>query len=272
MSTLAPHALPVSRRQVASALVLGFLAAGAWVATVDRMGGVETGDRFTVGSLGFFVVLWVLMMAAMMFPSVWPAVAVYGAVSSRRGGTRLGGRSLVFVAGYISSWAAFGLAAFALLAVVRKVGLDALSGEELARYVVAPVALAAALYQATPVKRACLRGCRGPFSFFLEHWREGKRGALWMGSRHGTYCVGCCWMLMLVLLSLGLMSFVWMAVVSLAIAVEKLTPPRWGRLASGLLAAALGALALVALAKPSWLPGGMGGMAGGMDADAGKTR
>ena len=83
-----------------------------------------------------------------------------------------------------------------------------------------------------------------------------------MGLRHGMYCAGCCWLLMLVLLALGVMSITWMAVISVAIAVEKLTPLRWARLASGVLTVGLVALAVVAIAKPSWLPGVGSGMGG----------
>jgi len=225
---------------------------------------MEMGGRFSVGSLGFFVVLWVLMMAAMMFPSVWPAVAMYGLVVRRRAslGRHTLSRSASFVAGYVGSWTIFGLAAFGLLAVARSAGLDSLSTAELARYVVAPVVLAAALYQVAPIKQACLQHCRGPLHFFLEHWRDGNRGAFMMGARHGMYCVGCCWMLMLVLLALGVMNVTWMVVVSVAITVEKLAPAFFARRASGLLTVGLAALALVALVKPSWLPG-VAGMMGG---------
>jgi predicted metal-binding membrane protein len=261
METVAPYISWASRRRVAAAVVLGGLTVGAWFASVTASAGMEMGGRFSVGSLGFFVVLWVLMMAAMMFPSVWPAVAVYGLVVRRRAsmGAHLLARSAIFVAGYIGSWTAFGLAAFGLLAVARASGLDSLSTAELARYVVAPVALAGAAYQVAPFKQACLRHCRGPLHFFLEHWRDGARGALVMGARHGAYCVGCCWMLMLVLLALGVMSVTWMVVVSAAIAVEKLAPVGWARRASGVLTVGLAALALLALVKPSWLPG-VGGM------------
>ncbi len=270
MSMVVSNTSLASRRRVATAIVLGSLTVGAWLASVGRMDGMEMGGRFSVGSLGFFLVLWVLMMAAMMFPSVWPAVAIHGLVLRRRAaeGTNSLARSATFVAGYVGSWTAFGLGAFGLLAVARAAGLDTLSHGELSRYVVAPVALAGALYQVVPFKQACLRHCRGPFSFFLEHWREGARGALLMGARHGAYCVGCCWMLMLVLLALGVMSVTWMAVVSVAIAVEKLAPAGWARRAGILLTAALGALALVALVKPAWLPG-TGGTVGGMN-DANK--
>jgi predicted metal-binding membrane protein len=260
MTSLASSIPVAAPRRVATAVVLGALAAGAWFASLERMGGTM-GGRFTVGSLGFFVVLWVLMMSAMMFPSAWPAVAVYGLVVRRRAsaGANTLVRSAAFVAGYVGAWTLFGLAAFGLLAAARAAGLDTVSSTELSRYAVAPVAFAGALYQLAPVKQVCLRNCRGPLSFFLGHWREGTPGALAMGARHGSYCVGCCWMLMLVLLALGVMSVTWMAVVSVAIAVEKLAPAAWGRLASALLTAGLVALAVVAAARPSWLPG-VGGM------------
>jgi predicted metal-binding membrane protein len=248
MEMVASYISQASRRRVVAAVVVGCLTVGAWLASVGAMQGMEMGGRFSVGSFGFFVVLWVLMMAAMMFPSVWPAIAVYGMVVRRRAaaGAHSLGRSAAFVAGYIGVWAAFGLYAFALLAVARASGLDSLSPAELARYVVAPVALAGAVYQVAPFKQSCLRQCRGPLHFFLEHWRDGARGALVMGARHGAYCIGCCWMLMLVLLALGVMSVASMVVVSIAIAVEKLA-----------------ALALVALVKPLWLPG-VGGSGGGV--------
>lgn len=256
MSSVASNTSPVWTRRVATAVVFGCLALVAWFASIERMAGEDMGGRFSVGSLGFFVVLWVLMMAAMMFPSAWPAVAMYGLVVRRRApAAQAQARSSAFVAGYLGSWTAFGFAAFGLLALARAGGLDTLTGNELARYVVAPVALAAALYQVAPFKQVCLRHCRGPLSFFMGHWRDGARGAFAMGARHGAYCVGCCWMLILVLLVLGAMSVTWMAVVSVAIAVEKLAPAPWARLASGLLTTGLVALAVVAVARPSWLPG-----------------
>ncbi len=264
VSTLVPTSSPAGQRRLAAAVVLGALAVVAWIASVDRMNAMSMGSRLSVGSLGFFVVLWVLMMAAMMFPSVWPVIATHALVISRRAGAgRSHGRSVAFVGGYLGAWTAFGLVAFGLLWVARSAGLDTLSDNELARYGVAPIALVAAVYQGVPLKRVCLKQCRGPLSFFIEHWREGIRGALRMGLRHGAYCVGCCWLLMAVLVAIGVMSITWMAVVSVAIAVEKLAPPRWAWLASGALTAGLVAVAVVALARPSWLPGvgsGMGKM------------
>src|SRR5260370_35874205 len=161
MDMAAPQFPRGSRRRVGAAVGLGALGVGAWLARLDAMRGMEMGGRFWVGSLGFFVVLWVLMMAAMMFPSVWPAVAVYGLVVRRRaspGGHSLA-RSATFVTGYVGSWTVFGLGAFGLLAVARSAGLDSLSTAGLARYVGAPVALAGGVYQAVPFQQAGLRHC-----------------------------------------------------------------------------------------------------------------
>ena len=264
MSTITSNVLPFSRRRVATVVVLVGLGIAAWFAAADRMTGMEMGGHFDAGSFGFFVVLWVLMMAAMMFPSVWPAVAIFGLVVRRRlpADASALGRSTVFVLGYLASWTAFGMVAFASLALARNVGLDGLSDADLSRYIVAPIALAAAAYQFVPFKQSCLRHCRGPLSFFLDHWRDGRAGALAMGSRHGAYCVGCCWMMMVVLLAVGVMSIAWMAFVSLSIAIEKLAPPRFARVASRSLTVGLVVLALIALFQPAWLPGidGMQGM------------
>jgi predicted metal-binding membrane protein len=250
-----------TRRRLATAVVLSVLAVFAWIASIRQMNGTGMDSRFSVGTFGFFIGLWVVMMAAMMFPSVWPTVALYGTIARNRAavGVRAGFASTTFVIAYLASWATYGVLAFGVLELASHSRLGDLSDEQLARYVVAPVALAAAIYELVPLKQACLRHCRSPFSFLLAHWRGGATGALQMGAIHGAYCVGCCWMLMLVLLALGMMSITWMAVVSVAIAVEKLAPRKFGRAASTVLTAGLLVLAVVALVRPSALPG-VGGM------------
>ena len=234
-------------------LVLCALAGLAWLASVDRMRGMGMGVRFAPGAFVAFVVLWVVMMAAMMFPSVAPAVTVHAMVMARRGSS-VSGLSTAFVAGYLAAWAVAGLVAYGFLRVAAASPLGSFSDHRLARYVVAPVAFAAAVYELTPLKHVCLRQCQGPLMFLMRHWREGRAGAARMGVRHGGYCVGCCWALMLVLLALGVMSVTWMAIVALAIAFEKLTP-RLGRSSSVVVAVGLLGLALVALVRPGWLPG-----------------
>lgn len=230
-----------------------------WALSVWRMRGMDMEGRFDAGALAPFLLLWVVMMGAMMLPSVAPAVGVQRRVMRRRArrGASLTGGSAAFVAGYLAAWTAVGGVVFVALRLLSAV-LGDLSDADLARRLIAPSALVAALYQATPLKRVCLRGCRSPFDFLLSRWREGRGGALRMGFEHGAYCVGCCVMLMAVLVAFGAASVTWMALVAAAIAAEKLLPPRL--VAGGAaVAVALVVLALVALVKPSLLPGLDGG-------------
>jgi predicted metal-binding membrane protein len=245
----------LDRRSIVVVAMLLALAVLAWIAATRQMRGMSMADRFDPGAFAAYVALWVVMMAAMMFPSVWPAVTLYGSMLRHRAGrgAALAGGSTAFVGGYLFAWTAFGIASFALL-VAASHALSGVSDESVARFVVVPVALAGAVYQVTPLKRTCLHHCRGPFDLFMQHWRDGRSGALTMGARHGSYCVGCCWLLMGLMLVVGLMSVAWMAIVSAAIAVEKLVPgPE--RLASGVVATGFALVAVIALVDPSLLPG-----------------
>jgi predicted metal-binding membrane protein len=256
----------LDRRTVVIVAILGGLAVLAWVAAVRQMRGMSMGDRFDPGAFAVFVPLWVVMMAAMMFPSVWPAVTLHGGMMRHRAGrgAALAGGSSAFVGGYLLAWTAFGIASFVLLVFASR-ALGGVSDADIARFVVAPVALAGAAYQFTPLKRACLHHCRGPLDLFMRHWRDGRRGALSMGARHGTYCVGCCWLLMGLMLAVGLSSIAWMAIVAAAIGVEKLIPgPE--RLASAVVATGFLLVAVIALVDPGALPGfvmSSGGMGNG---------
>jgi predicted metal-binding membrane protein len=151
-----------------------------------------------VGTFGFFCWLWIAMSAAMMLPSLVPAVSLVA---------HLGRSSTAFVVGYFAVWAATGVAAYG--------AARALAGTS--RFLVAGAILAAAAYQATPLKDACLRRCRNPLGLL------GRRGALGSGLEHGVVCLGCCWALMLAMLALGAGSLLWMAAVAAAIFVEKVT-------------------------------------------------
>jgi predicted metal-binding membrane protein len=237
---------------VASLLVLALV---AWMVSIRVMDGMAMDGRYALGAPVAFLSVWVLMMAAMMFPSVWPAVIVHGRLLGRRAdrGRPEPGRGTAFVSGYLLSWALYGALAFSVVAVVRH-SLSGLSDPDLARYVVAPIALVGAVYQAAPLKRFCLDHCRAPMFWLMEHWREGVRGSLMMGVQHGGFCVGCCWLLMALMVAAGAMSITWMALIAIAIALEKLVPiPPW--VASGLIAAGFLTVAVVAVADPSLLPG-----------------
>jgi predicted metal-binding membrane protein len=232
------------------------LAAAAWVVTGVRMGGMEAGPGTYHGTLGFFVSTWVVMMAAMMFPSVYPVVAVYQRIHDsrrERGKSAPAGAKACFVLGYLAIWTATGLAAYAVLRLGAAASIDALAWDRAGRYVAGGVLIAAAAYELTPLKNACLSHCRGPLGFFMEHWHDGRAGALRMGVVHGAWCVGCCWALMAALFALGAMSILWMGLVAAMIALEKLLP--WRRLAVGSVTVVLVVLGSAIALAPQDVPG-----------------
>jgi predicted metal-binding membrane protein len=235
---------------------LMLLAVAAWVVTGTRMNGMDAGPGTGLGTLGFYVTTWVVMMAAMMFPSVAPFVAIYAALLRDRRAKSLpapAGAPGFLLAGYLVTWTVAGLAAFGLFAAGRALVGHQLAWDAAGRWVAAGVLLAAAAYELTPVKDACLTRCRGPLTFILESWRDGRAGALWMGVEHGAWCVGCCWALMAALFALGVMSIAWMVVVALLITVEKLLP--WRTAATAAVAGVLLALAVGVAAVPDRVPG-----------------
>src|SRR3954447_829655 len=225
------------------------LAAVAWWSTADRMAGMDEGPGTALGALGWFLGVWVVMMAAMMLPSAAPTVALYARMTRRRSP----GGSLVFAAGYLLTWTAAGALAYGLVALGRARLGDLLAWDGAGRWVAGGTLLVAAAYELTPAKDVCLAKCRSPLGFLLSSWRGGLAGALTMGARHGAWCVGCCWALMASLFALGVMSLAWMAFVAALIALEKTLP--WGRVATYATAAVLLGLGVVLIAAPDAVPG-----------------
>jgi predicted metal-binding membrane protein len=246
---------PLERGQIALIALLLVLSVIGWLLTGERMGGMDAGPGTDPGSLGFYVSAWVVMMAAMMFPSIAPMVLTYRRIHKRRRelGKARPGATAVFVAGYLVAWTTFGLAAYALLETIRSLSIDPLSWNEGGRYLAGGVIAAAAVYQLTPAKDACLTKCRGPLDFVLGYWRGGYGGALRMGVEHGAWCVGCCWALMAALFALGVMSVGWMVFVAALIATEKLLP--WKAIANRGIAALLLVLAIGVALLPAQVPG-----------------
>jgi predicted metal-binding membrane protein len=242
-------ALTAVRARLGLIAVLLALAAVAWWSTADRMAGMDEGPGTELGALGWFLGVWAVMMAAMMFPSAAPTVALYGRMTRRR--TSLA--PLVFAAGYLLTWTAFGLVAYALVELVRGALGDQLAWDEAGRWVAGGTLLVAAAYEVTSLKDACLAHCRSPMGYLIGSWRDGLGGALSMGARHGAWCVGCCWALMAALFALGVMSLAWMAFVAALVALEKLLP--WGRVATWGTAAILVVLAVLLIASPESVPG-----------------
>jgi predicted metal-binding membrane protein len=232
------------------------LAVVAWGVTDDRMQGMDAGPGTDPGGFGFYVTVWVVMMAAMMFPSIWPMVVMHARLQEgkrERGDAVPAGATALFVAGYLLTWTVAGLAFYAVLETGRALSIDALSWDRAGPYVAGGVIVAAAAYQLTPLKDACLRRCRSPFFFLMGAWKPGRLGALRMGVEHGGWCVGCCWALMAALFALGVMSVGWMAFIAALIATEKLLP--WKAVANRGIAVLLVALGLAVAFAPEDVPG-----------------
>ena len=210
---------------------------------------MDGGPWTSLGGLGWFVGVWVVMMAAMMFPSVAPTVALYSRMTQRRSPVP----GLVFVGGYLLRGRSPGSPPTASRPQAGASRAACSPGTAPAAGSPARRSLVAAVYELTPLKDYCLGKCRSPLGQLLGSWRGGVRGALSMGVRNGAYCVGCCWALMASLFALGVMSLVWMAFVAALIAVEKLLP--WQRVATYGTTAILLALAIMMFAAPHALPG-----------------
>lgn len=244
----APSAILVAAGLIGLAIV-------TWILTIERMGGMDAGPGTDLGALGWFLGVWVTMMAAMMFPSVAPMVVVVGRVSGERDGGRLGplASTAPFVAGYLAAWTAYGLAVYGIYRAVAAADPAALAWDREGPLVAGAAVAAAGAYELTPLKRVCLRHCRTPLSFVLHRWRKGAGGAFAMGLEHGAWCLGCCVGLMLVLVVLGVMSITWMAVVAGIIFAEKVLPG--GQRLTVAVAACLIAVGLWIVSAPDSVPG-----------------
>jgi predicted metal-binding membrane protein len=176
------------------------------------------------GSSGFFglTLMWFVMMAAMMAPTVWPWIRSVHHLSGDESSspTLFAGQ---FTAGYLVAWLGYSaLAALLQLTLVAAAMLDPISG--MTSWAGATVFAVAGVYQFVPLKRACLTHCRSPLGYFLARWRGGRSGAFRMGLDHGVYCVGCCWALMAVVLAVGVMNRWWMGALTAIALVEQVAP------------------------------------------------
>ena len=179
--------------------------------------------------------MWAIMMAAMMIPSAIPMVMVYTGLSRTRRKKGLPYTSvLVFVAGYLLAWMLFSLGISFIQWPMHVAGAMNPMMESSTYLLSGAVLIAAGIYQWTPYKNACLEKCRSPLGFLLNEWRKGTSGAVVMGLRHGLYCLGCCWALMLVLFAVGIMNVLWVLLIAGFVLVEKVMPaPKAIRLVSG---------------------------------------
>jgi predicted metal-binding membrane protein len=245
-SSLRP-AYAATRAHLGIVAVLVALAAIGWWWTIVEMRGMDDGPWTALGTFGWFLGVWVVMMAAMMFPSVSPTVALYARMSR----SRL--LPVAFTTGYVATWAAAGVVAFLISLITTRAAHGGLRWDNAGQWIAGVTLLVAAGYELTPLKDVCLGKCRSPLGTLLGTWRAGWTGAFRMGLGNGAWCVGCCWALMASLFALGVMSVTWMAVVAGLIAIEKTIP--WRHLATYGTAIVLVVLGVIVLIAPEALPG-----------------
>jgi predicted metal-binding membrane protein len=166
-------------------------------------------------------IMWTVMMGAMMLPSAAPMMLSFATLNRKR---NEGGRTLLFGAAYVALWAAFGGVATLTQWVLQSFGLITPMIVSTSATLSAALLLIAGVFQFSPIKRACLRACRSPLGFLMSDWRDGLTGAWRMGIRHGLYCLGCCWALMLLLFVGGAMNLLWIAALAGLVAIEKMAP------------------------------------------------
>ena len=215
-----------------------FLAAADMTAAMAGMDRTMAMPARGATELSLLFAMWWVMMIGMMLPGVAPVILTFATVNRNR---RARGEpyvpSVLFIAGYLLAWSGFSLAATLVQEALERAQL--LSPMDMAtnsRLLGGLLFVAAGLYQFTPVKLACLRSCRSPLDFVVSHWRDGPGGALRMGLTHGLHCLGCCWVLMLLLFVGGVMNLLWVALLAIVALAEKLTAGPWiGRIGGGLM-------------------------------------
>jgi predicted metal-binding membrane protein len=251
--------LPLTAQRNAILVLLLVFAASAWgmLAWHATEPGMEMAMATSSPTMGLraplFLAIWVTMMVAMMFPTAAPMILAFNKVQADR---RNRGRAFVptwlFVAGYMVVWTLAGLVAYlGALAAEEAAMRSGLSATTAAR-IGGAILIAAGLYQLTPLKDICLSKCRTPLGFIMTSWRDGMLGALRMGLVHGGWCLGCCWLLFVILFPLGMMNIAAMAAITALIFAEK--SMSWGRWAARFVAAVLVIYGATVIANPDALP------------------
>jgi len=201
------------------------MSVGSGTPSAGGMASMPMAGVWSFGSLLLTFVMWSVMMVGMMLPSAAPAILFYGSMVKKN---RARGSTLpavwIFAAGYLVVWTAFSLAATLLQAALEASALLTPMMVSASAWLSGGLLVAAGLYQWLPVKDVCLEKCREPLQFFLFRWRPGPAGAFRMGTEHGLFCLGCCWVLMLLLFVAGVMNLVWVALLAGFVFIEKLLP------------------------------------------------
>jgi predicted metal-binding membrane protein len=216
---------------------------------------IEHGPRPAI-AVPLFALAWLVMIAAMMLPSSLPLLRMFAFASAKQQRPALMFAS--FVTGYVIVWMAYGIAAFTGDVLVHR-AVDRIAWLNAHPWMIAGGVLAiAGVFQFTPLKDACLRACRLPGNFLMRHYRRGVRAAFELGYRHGLFCAGCCWALMLIGFAAGFASLWWMAALTALMVYEKTA--RHGRSAVPVAGAVLLLWSALVLAHPWWLPRALSGL------------
>ncbi len=189
---------------------------------MSGMAGMAAWIPWTATEALLIFVMWAVMMVAMMTPSAAPMVLIFARINRERSGAASPvGADAAFAGGYLVLWIAFSVAATVAQWLLHRTALVSPAMASATPLLTAALLIAAGAYQFTPLKTACLAKCRSPIAFMLSEWRNGAKGAFIMGLRHGVYCVGCCWLLFVILFPLGMMNIAVLALVTLLIFAEK---------------------------------------------------
>jgi predicted metal-binding membrane protein len=246
------------QRSAAAPIAMYIVIAAAWgIAAFAQFTGsalllhhdelIERGPALSI-ALPLFVLAWMVMIAAMMLPSSLPLIRMFSFASANQ--PRRGLVFAAFLGGYVAVWTAFGIAAFLGDVVVHRT-VDRVAWLSAHPWVIAGAVLAiAGLFQFTPWKDACLRACRLPGNFLMHHYRRGIGGAFELGYRHGVFCAGCCWALMLIGFAAGFASLLWMAALTALMVYEK--TGRGGRTAVPIAGTVLLLWSALVFAHPWW--------------------
>ena len=243
-SSAVERALRHDRKLVISGLLIvvglswAYLLIGAFsMQDLDSILVPASSGPWTFGYSLLMLVMWVVMMAAMMLPSATPMILLYAKIArGRQGEEKHAIRSNCFVLGYIALWTVFSLVAVSLQFGLEIAAMLSPTMQTTNGALAGVVLITAGVYQWTSLKQACLQHCRSPLEFLVTHWRNGLRGAFAMGMQHGAYCLGCCWMLMLLLFIGGVMNLLWIAALTFFVLVEKFAPAgHWIARAAGVL-------------------------------------
>lgn len=244
------RALPVAAVSLVIALSWTYLLMGA--GAMEDMGGMlmpMSSGPWTIAHAMIMLCMWIVMMVAMMLPSAMPMILLYATIARQRCAKNgLSPALSLFVLGYLAVWSLFSVGAVVLQFWMERAALLSPMMESTSIVMAGTVLIMAGAYQWTPLKSSCLAHCRSPLDFVMANWRSGSFGAFLMGMSHGSYCVGCCWMLMLLLFVGGVMNMAWITGLAVYVLAEKVAPAgHWISRTSGVVLIGWGLATLTSL-------------------------